>query len=143
MEPSTVIGPTQKTRLAVTKPSLKREPPPVAKRFWRLSPSASRRRASPSAWPARPPARMAARSTISLAVPIAIFVPMTSVRRPSPERTRLRALSGMRLPPAMPMAAPATTAAAFTNVPVTTCPLLSPGPGSAPRPCLGPAPDSS
>ncbi len=130
MDPSTVRGPTQKTRLAVTKARLMfpcaRTLCPAAEGL-----SARLRRASnqcprPSslssirqASPSTPPASTLPMTINTLPVFSAICRPTSSVTSPSPCITVSRVRVGSRSPSSAPIEPPMITAAMLTNVPLT------------------------
>ena len=121
IDPSTVSGPTQKSRLAVTKPSETVECSSPASARWMRSPSRSSQRSIPIASPTSPPSSTPP-STYSGLVSFqasAPSTPITNVTSPRPAITRCWSPSGSRLPTSVPISVPASTVPTLMNVPVT------------------------
>src|SRR5437870_3214191 len=122
IDPRMVRGPTQNTRLAVTKPSTKVESAPTggpgrSKRRRTASPRVSTRSSRPTASPTAPPTTRATSGNTMFRVLKASWAPMTRVVRPTPWRTVSRTRSGRRRPATTPAAVPASTVSTFTSVP--------------------------
>lgn len=111
-EPTTVIGPTQKVRKAVIKPSKKPAPPLLEASDSILSSSLRR-------WPRSAPRRSEEIRTIGLDRSRAMLAPRASVKSPTASLASLSAAPGALLRRARPRAEPASTAAALVSVPST------------------------
>src|SRR5690625_4099666 len=121
MEPTRVSGPTQNSRLAAVKPSVKRPCPP--KRFFSHVPAASRPSSMRHHSPRTPPAARATRPRMrpgGLATSVrskALLIPMNTVTRPIACMTVVTMRSPRRPRRSRPSREPATTVTVLTSVP--------------------------
>src|SRR5262245_4074941 len=128
-----VIGPTQKSRLAVTNPLLNVLSFSVLSLIWNAFPTLFKPSSSPRISPRTPPVSRLPRTMRMFLVERLICSPMTNETSPTPHITIWRTRSGKRARRNVPTVLPTITVMVLMSVPVIGLPARIALPGTAPE----------